>query len=290
MTALSILAAEDLRVDVDGVPACDGLTLRATGARVLVLGAPRALFDAATGMARIARGALAIRGVPAARAAAEGVVSGAAMEPPTPPRWTAIEYVEWSARLSGLPSAEARARARAAIERMQLGAQAKTPSSKLARHARRAMVVAGALATGAEVIAVEDPLGGLADDVAIGYAKILAEALAERAWIVFAPRMPLRFSLAALADEAIVTTRTHVEAQGRPAEIAAADRRFVARMIGGIEPVVAALAARGVTVEPHGSRLVLDLGPEVTTAELMAECDRADVAVVELSPLARALS
>ena len=49
-SAEPLLKIEDLRVDVDGVPACDGLTLQTRGERVLVLGAPRVLFEATCGL------------------------------------------------------------------------------------------------------------------------------------------------------------------------------------------------------------------------------------------------
>ena len=287
-----LLVANDLRVDVDGLPACDGISLRTTGEHVLVLGAPRALFDAVIGLASVVRGSLDVRGVAAAQAAAEGVVAGAPMDPPLPPRWTVTEYVQWSARLAGVPASEARASAQAAIAKLQLGAMAKTAMAKLVPHARRATVVAAALATGAEVIALEDPLGGLPDELAMTYARVLAEALDdERAWLVFAPRMPLTSPLAQNADEAIVASALRVEGQGPPAELAAAGRRFVARMVGPVDAVAPALASRGARIElDSGSHILLDLGSEMTTGELIALCDGANVSVIELVPAFRALS
>lgn len=285
-----LLAASDLRVDVDGVPACDGIAFRTTGSRVLVLGAPRALFEATVGLGHVSRGALSVRGTDAAQAARRGVIAGAAMDPPTPPRWSVLEYVRWSARLVGLPASEARTSADSAIAALQLGGMAKMPMSRLAPHARRATVVAGALATGAGVIALEDPLGGLPDDVAIAYAKTLVSALEDRSWIVFAPRVPLTSPLAVAADEAVITTSTRVEAQGSPAELGATQRRFVARLVGSVESIAPALGARGARVEDRGSHLLFDLGPELTTGELVGICAEADVAIVELLPVARALS
>lgn len=285
-----LLAAEDLRVDVDGVSACDGLTFRTRGEHVLVLGAPRALFDATTGLASVVRGTLSVRGVAAGEAAARGVVAGAESSPPAPPRWTASEYVSWSARLAGVPAAAARASTEQAIAKLQLGAMAKTEIARLVPHARRATLVAAALATCAEVIALDDPLGGLPDEIALAYAKVLAEALSDRAWVLFAPRMPLASPLAREADEAIVATPARIEAQGTPAELAAAQRRFVARMSGPVDAIAPALAARGARVEPQGAHLSIDLGSDMTTGELMAVCAAANVAVVELVPVARALS
>ena len=285
-----LLVAEDVRVDVDGVPACDGLSFRTRGEHVLVLGAPRALFDATTGLSSVVRGALSVRGVAARDAAARGIVAGADAEPPVPPRWTVSEYVSWSARLAGVPAASARGGTDAALAKLQLGTMARTPLSRLVPHARRATIVAAALATGAEVIVLEDPLGGLPDEVALTYAKVLADALADRAWLVFAPRMPLASPLTQTSDEAIVATALRVEAQGAPAELAAAQRRFVARMSGPVDAIAPALAARGGKVEHHGAHLLVDLGSEVTTGELVALCDGAGVAVIELVPVARALS
>lgn len=282
--------AEDLRVDVDGVPACDGITFRTTGERVLVLGAPRALFEATTGLVQVMRGELRLRGVPAAQAVMKRAVAGAAMNPPTPPRWTVTEYVEWSARLAGLSKAEARANASVAIEKMQLGTMAKHATAQLVPHAKRATVVAAALATGAEAIALEDPLGGLPDEIAATYAQVLATALADRPWIVFAPRMPLASPLASEADEALIATPVAIDVQGSPAEIAAAERRYIGRIHGQVDQAIALLESRGARVESRGVRYLFDLGDKLTTSDLLRLCDRAGVSMIELVPVSRALS
>jgi ABC-type multidrug transport system ATPase subunit len=286
----AILEARDLRVDIDGVPACDGLTFCATGSRVLVLGAPRALFAAATGLAPIMRGSLSVRGAPAGRPRTSSVVAGAAMDPPLPPQWTATEYVEWSARLGGVAREDGRTSAAAAIDRLQLGPMAKTQLSRLVPHARRATVVAAALATGAEVIALDDPLAGLPDEVAVSYAKILVAALEGRPWLVFAARLPLASPLAVAADEAIVATASRVEAQGAPVEIGAAIRRFTGRLDGDASAIAALLEARGAHMEERGGHVVFDLGREMTTSELLSICAGAGVSVIELVPIARALA
>jgi ABC-2 type transport system ATP-binding protein len=278
-----LIAAVDLRVDVDGVPSCDGLAFETAGERVLVLGAPRALFLALTGLLRVVRGALAVRGTPAAVAAHDVVVAGAATDPPMPPGFTVREYVAWSARLSGLGAGEARAATAEALERLQLGALAGTTIARLVPHARRATGVAAAL---------EDPLGGLADEAAESLAKILVAALDGRAFVVLAPRLRLASPLALAADEAILATAGGVLAQGAPAAIAAAGaRRLVMRVLGDAAGVVATeLGARGATVDARGDHLVVDLGEALTTRDVIAICAAAGAAIVELAPLARALA
>jgi ABC-type multidrug transport system ATPase subunit len=285
-----LLVAEDVRVDVDGVPACDGLTFRTNGDRVLVLGAPRVLFEATTGLANVLRGGLAVRGLPARQAASSVLVAGAAMEPPLPPRWTIAEYVQWSARLAGMAAGAARSSADVAIAKMLLGPMATTELSRLVKHARRATIVAAALATGAEVIALDDPLGGLPDEAAQSYARVLSDALADRSVLVFAPRIPLSSPLAQMADEAILVTGERALLQGPPTSLAATERRFVVRMSGPVESVLPVLSSRGVTVEVQGAQLVIDLGQSMTTRELVDICDGHSVAVVELVPAFRALT
>ena len=78
-------------------------------------------------------------------------------------------------------------------------------------------------------------------------------------------------------------------AQGAPAEIAAADKRYVARVHGRVEPLAARIVERGGRLEVQGAQVVIDLGESLTTAELLGLCIETDVTVVEMQPIARAL-
>jgi len=285
-----LLSAQDLRVDVDGVPTCDGLAFETTAERVLVLGAPRALFEAACGLRPVVRGSLAVWGATPARAVDERVVVGAPLDPPLPPRWTALEYVVWSARLAGHSKADAARLAAAAVAAVQLGPLAKGALGTLPVHARRGVVLAAALATDARVVLLEDPLSTLPDEVARTFARIVVAAIADRSWAVFAPRVPLTSPLAMAAEEAFVVSSSRVDAQGAPAEIAAAERRYVARVHGSVEALGARLAERGARIDVQGAQVVLDLGETLTTAEVLGMALEANVTVVELVPVARALA
>ena len=101
--------------------------------------------------------------------------------------------------------------------------------------------------------------------------------------------MPLTSPLALHADEAIVASSSRVEAQGPPAELAAASSRFIARVHGSMEGLAAQLQRRGVGVEIQGGQVVFDLNGAVSTSELIEMCAASDVAIVELVPVARAL-
>ena len=289
-SAEPLLVIEDLRVDVDHVPACDGITLRTTGNRVLILGAPRALYEAMCGLRPVVRGALRVRGSAAGVAAREGTVAGAALDPPLPPKWTALEYVTWSSRLAGHSAGDARTLANDAIAAVQLGPMATTPLARMVPHARRGVVLAAALATGADVNVVDDPLAALPEEIARTWARIIVQALGERSWVVLAGRVSLTSPLAMKADEELIVSSSRLHAQGPPAEIAAADRRFVARIHGPLETLGARLEERGARMDIQGAQVVLDLGSTLTTAELLGLCAELDATVVEMVPLARALT
>lgn len=221
-------------------------------------------------------------------------MASALLDPPLPPKWTVAEYATWSGRLAGRSAGDAKKLASEALERLQLASSASTKLDRLAPHAKRAMVVAAAMATGAEVIALEDPIGGLPEDLALTWGRVLVEAMVGKAWIVFAPRLPLTSPLTLAADEALVlggeAGLTRVEAQGVPADLAPRAHRFVARMQGSLDGLAERLAASGIGLEIQGAQVIVDLGEEHSTAELLGLCGESQVTVVELYPLSRALS
>jgi hypothetical protein len=90
------------------------------------------------------------------------------------------------------------------------------------------------------------------------------------------------------ADEALVVTSARVEAQGAPAAIGRAERRYVARIHGPLEALDAKLVERGASLEIQGAQVLLDLGEALTTAELLGLCAEASVTIVELTPSAAA--
>lgn len=297
-----LVAASELRVDVNGSAVLDGITLTSTGEWVLVLGAPRAFFEAAAGLRAVVRGTLRIAGVAAADAARTGVATGAPLDPPLPPRWTVREYVTWSARLSGHGRDAAGAQAADALSRLDLAPYAAVRLGTAAVPIRRGTVLAAALASSARVILIEDPTTGLTDDVAHAFARRIAHALADRRVIFFAPRMPLESPLALAADEAFVLRGSHVAAHGAPAEIAAAERSFslaVAGDAGRVGAFASALLAGGaslltpippISAAPReAARFAVHLGP-LGTAEVLRLAAFHDATVIELRPIAGAFA
>ncbi len=289
VVAEPLLETRDARVDVGGAPQVDGLTLRTTGARVVLLGGSLALFDAVSGVRRPARGSVLVNGEPAEAALRSARVAGAALDPALPPAWTPRIYARWSARLAGHHASVATALADEAMDRLALAALADQPLGKAPTAARRAAVLAGALATAAPVIAFVDPTAGLADAAARAFGRVVVTALAGRAWLAFAPTMALGAPLALEADEALVLEGSEVAAQGAPGELASRERTFSLKVAGEVEALASAVGARGVKVKRSASVLVVDLGETLTTRDLLSMALEARAVIVELSPLTRAL-
>ena len=96
-----LLSAQAIRIDVDGIPAIDGLSFETTAKRVLVLGASRALFEGAAGIRPISRGTLNIEGLAPHEALKKGALAGAPLDPPLPKEWTPRVAITWAAKMSG---------------------------------------------------------------------------------------------------------------------------------------------------------------------------------------------
>jgi ABC-type multidrug transport system ATPase subunit len=289
-----LLAASTLRIDVSGVPALDGLSLVTTGDRVLVLGAARALFEGAAGLRKIARGDLRVEGTDPATAVREGRVACAPLDPPLPPDWTVTQYTRWSARLAGRTRSEAVSLAADALDRMQLASVAGTKLAAAGLPVRRGAVLAGALATGAGAILVEDPTPGLTDDASRPLARVLARAVADRRSALFAARIALDSPLALASDEALVVDGSRVAAQGAPAEIAAAEGTVLLRVHGDAIAFARAVEGAGgradvTTGAPSPAHVQVHLGP-LAPRDLLRIAAESSAIVVELRPLARAFA
>jgi ABC-2 type transport system ATP-binding protein len=278
------------RIDVEGVPVVDGLSLTATGDRLIVLGGAQALFEAASGVRTPSHGDVRVRGVPARRAARVGSMAGAPVAPPFPPKWTARDYVRWSARISGHGKQDAAALAEQAITRLKMTAFAADTLSNASVHARRAVTIAAALATGANAIFLEEPLLGLPEEAGRHFARIVLRALEGRSWVVFAARLPLESPFAMDADEAAIVSDRGILAQGAPAELAARERAYAVRVLGKVADFARLATARGARVSGSGNDLTVDLGDELKVSDLLRAASEAEATVLELEPLAHAFA
>ena len=283
-----LLASSSLRVDVAGTPAVDGLTLESTGKSVLILGAPRALFEAAAGLRAIEHGVLLDAGMSPAATARSGMAAAAPLDPPMPPRWTVFQYISWSARLSGLARAECEGAVHEALESLQLVPRRALRLGAASVAVRRSAVIGAALATRARVLLVEDPSVGLAKT---SLAPIVARVMRDQPTILFAGRVALDSPVALAADEAIVVDGSKVLAQGAPTEVAVHSNSFSVWAAGDVEALTKALTASGCRLQSSETssdavRFTVDLG-SLGTCDLLRVAEASRAIVLELRPLTR---
>lgn len=292
-----LLSASSARIDVEGAAAIDGLSLETSGDRVLVLGAVRALFEAAAGLRDVRRGSVVVEGLSPRAAVREGRAACAPLDPPLPPRWTVAQYVTWSARLAGHHGLERERLVAAALGALALRSSGSSRLGAAGLSLRRATVLSAALATGAATLLLDDPLTGLPDDAARPLARVIARALADRRSVVFAGRFPLDSPLALAADEALLVDGAAVVAQGAPAELAAAERTLALRVTGEVAAFTAALEKLGARacVAPGAPLPVLPVHVRVELGALSARdvlrvAVEVHAVVLELRPICRAFA
>jgi ABC-2 type transport system ATP-binding protein len=288
----SLIEARALRVDVDGAPDIDGLSFVSTarnGESAVVLGAPRALFDAAAGLVKPSSGELLVAGEIAADAAKRGAVASAPLTSKLPPKWTLGEYATWSARLAGKSKLLASNGAHRALGLLDLRDDADTKLEIVRPHVRALVPLAAALATGAEMILLEDPTSQLPGDIARALSRRIVAALSETSWLLFSGRIALDSPFALHAEEAIVVSGTKVE-QGAVAEVAAREGSYAVRIHGEARTFARLVTSKGGTTRGDGDDLLIDLGNALRTHDLFDLAEEAHSVIVELRPLARAFA
>jgi ABC-type multidrug transport system ATPase subunit len=285
-----VLEAARLRVDVAGVPEIEGLSFETTGDRVLILAAPTALFRAAAGALGASHGELLTGGIKPEDAVRARVAAGAPIDPPLPPSWTSQEYVTWSARLAGHAKRDAVARADDLLGRLKLDSLGSLRLRHVPLPARRAVVVAAALATGATTLFLEDPVRGMAEDAARTFARVVLRATAGLRMVVFSPRSSLASPFAIDADEVLMMDGKSVLAQGAPAEVAARDRSYALRLHGGRVDFARLAEKRGARVSGRGPSYTVDLGETLRPNDLLDVAAAAGAVILELRPLAHAFA
>ncbi len=286
-----LLAATDLRVDLDGTPAIDGLSFETKGSRVLILGAPRALFGSVSGVLPVSRGSLLVSGVTPSQAIAAAALAAAPLDPQMPKEWTPRVAITWAAKMSGQAPRIASSAADSAIGLLHLESIADVPLGSAMLAGRRAVMVACAVATGATTVALESPLADLDAESASFLADVIAKALVEKSWMVFSGRLPLTSALALAADEAIVVFGSTVLLRGTPSEVATAGKRTMVRVAGNVEGLHRALGEHGAGVEACSAELLtVELPEGFTSLDLVRIAEENNAALLEMHPLSRTFS
>jgi ABC-type multidrug transport system ATPase subunit len=281
-----LLRAHLVRTKSEAGLVSGGLSFETAGQHVMLVSPPRGVFEAIAGIDRIVAGELWVQGTTPEQAVRERAVAGAPCDPVLPAGDTPQAYLESSARLAGLSRQEASHAVDDALTRFQLKQVAELPIRRATRATRRGIVAAAAYATGASCIVLESPFEGLEDAEARDYARVLAKALDERAWVMTVGSVPLGFATTTHSDEVLLFAGHHLVAQGAPEEVASEERIYVVRTLGTGEALRAALVDRGLHVRGPEQAMVVQLDDGRSATDLFQIAQSVDEVLLEVRPLA----
>ena len=164
-------------------PAVDGLSLSVPAGEFYTLLGPNGAgktttLRMVTGLLKPDRGAIAIFGVDALAdpVAAKRIMAWVSDEPMIYDKLTPLEYLDFVAGLWAVDAADAAARARELIGRLDLEAQADERCERLSKGMRQKVALAGALVHDPALIILDEPFTGLD----AGSARLIKDMLRER--------------------------------------------------------------------------------------------------------------
>jgi ABC-type multidrug transport system ATPase subunit len=298
-----VLEAADARIGVDGLVIVDRLSLVTRGGRVVLSGDVNPLFallmgtpsrtasraeEGTTTAPYLAQGMLRLVGEDVARGAHVSVSGAASLDPATPAGWTATDYVEWGARLAGIPRRDAMELAQHTLRRLGLDATRRKALVSLSVAERRAVVLAQAVVSDPRVLVAEAPLSGLTGAAAAFVLQALVSASEERAALVSVTRLSASSAEGALARAAshlVVLAAGEVAVEGLPAELFRGSGIYALTVRSNVEPFRNELAARGISLQGGPTRFSATLVPGRASAEILAAAGVAKAAVVEMVPV-----
>lgn len=292
MTAL--LELDAARIDQDGVPLCEGLSLSASGARVGLVGDFSGVFALLGGRAELVAGRVTLQGHDAVGAVAAGLVGLCRRERVWPEAWNLDRYLIEGARLGGLGRRDAQDAVRAVLAALDLAHLASRRLETLTAAEKRAAALALALADSPRVLAVEDPVSGL-DDRSTGFlCEVIERAAAGRALVLSTsvlPRSGPEHALLASAEELFVLDAGTLVEHGPLASLARPGSRYLVSVTRHGPELSERLTALGLGVaaappaRATTTRLVVSLPEGAGTDPIVEAALATHAPIVELVPL-----
>lgn len=284
-----LLAADDLRIDVGDAVALERASFATRGGSVALLGDEHGILSALAGAAKIRAGHLAVLGIDVANGAHLGSnrVAIAALDPPIPPRWTALEYMTWGARLAGADRTTAGRDAKALLVEFGLESAASQIVESLPLIERRVLVLAQAVIAKPEVIVATAPLSGLGGREAAYVASAWAHASRGRKWIVSVSNLYLgsaESALAQSADDLLLFASGSLVRQGKLDRLESGAVGYTVTVRSKVNELRAALLARGVELTGGPSRFFVELPREMKAQDLLSLSADVGAPIIELVP------
>jgi ABC-2 type transport system ATP-binding protein len=303
----ALLELEAARIDVDAAPLLEGVSARAEGGLVGLVGDWSALFALLGSRGRLAAGSARIAGHDATSAVADGVLGTVPLSPLLPARWTVNKYLVEGARLAGLSKRDAKDRTSADLASLALAHLSSRRIETLTPAEKRAVSLVLALADTPAVLAVEDIDAGLDDRAETVFVDLVERAARGRSLLV-SSRLTSRTgptrALFERADSVLVLEAGTLVAAGKLADSLPAEASYLVSVTGHAAELAERLTARGLAVQVAGgaggfaaldaevlaakggaARFRIRLSEGASTRTILDAALEVEAPVVELRPL-----
>jgi ABC-2 type transport system ATP-binding protein len=289
VTEAALIAAHDLRIDVGGAIAIERTTFASRGGSVALLGDEHGILSAIAGAAEIRAGTLSILGIEVGDGAhlRSNLVGIAPLDPPLPPRWTALEYLVWGSRLAGADRTTAGRDAAAALADFGLGPVSGQKVESLSLTERRVLVLAQAVIARPAVLVAPAPLSGLGGREAAYVASAWTTASRGRRWIVSLSNLYLGSAesvLAQSADDVLLFASGRLVRQGKLDRLESGAIGYTITVRSKIDELRAALRERGIDLTGGPQRFFVELPREMKAQDLLTLSADIGAPIVELVP------
>jgi ABC-2 type transport system ATP-binding protein len=289
MNDAPLLAADDLRIDVGDAIAIERATFASRGNSVALLGDEHGILSALAGAAKIRAGHLAVLGMDVASGAhlVSNRVAIAALDPPLPPRWTALEYLTWGARLAGADRTTAARDARTLLGEFGLTNAASQVVESMPLIERRVLVLAQAVIAKPDALVAMAPLSGLSGREAAYVAAAWGHASRGRKWTVSVSNLHLgsaESTLAQAADDLLLFASGSLVRQGKLNRLENGAVGYTMTVRRNASELRSALLSRGVELTGGPARFFVELPREMKAQDLLALSADVGAPIVELVP------
>lgn len=292
MTALDsspspLLQAENLRIDLEGVIALERTSFRTEGSSLALAGEVTALMSALAGIAKPMAGSLRLFGRDVGKGEHLEIVGLAPLDPPLPPKWTALDYVAWSARLAGIPKSSSKRLSRDALASLDASSLSEVELGRLGVAERRVVLLAHAIVAAPKVVIASMPLANLEGAAAEYVLRAFERATQERAFIASVSRLDPaspEHAIAARANDLLVFGSGRLLRSGKLDVSSPRASTYELWVRGHAEALKGNLAARGIELHGGPDRFWVRLPEGVDTDTLFAASIETEAPIVQLLP------
>jgi ABC-2 type transport system ATP-binding protein len=293
MSDAPLLAADGARLTVGDAAAGPPLSLSTTGPRLLLAGDTEALVAALTGLdvadgagVEVTTGTLAVLGRSVADGAHREVLGMVPHRPSLVPRYTARDYLRWSARLAGVPGPKAAAEG--ALHRVGLSSLARRTIGGLNPAEQRGLAFAAALVGEPAALLVDRGFDGLDAAAQTWLASLLTDMARRMPLVLAEPRLQIEGPVGAalrMMTDVVVLRAGAVVTECAPHELLAGARAFTLSIRQGADALAARLAERDLTLEGGPTHFAIKLPPSLGPTDLLVAAHEVNAVVIAVTPL-----